>query len=735
MLSKKTFSANRAWVFFAGLATVNTLAFAQNLPPAEVSIERLNQYPLVQGRSPSAPSMSADGSKIVFGWNQTGERKLDLYVIDFPNGKPKKIVEASSIKDLPRQDDTRSEQDKKEALLYDGGIGGAQWAPDGKELMFSYKGRVWLVKPNGEDLHTIFDGAGGIGGVKYTEDGKSISYSNGQNVFLRDRKTGETKQLTFISKGGTAIGDYDFSPDGKWLAVQWSDSSKLGSYQMMDFSKDRATVVPVTRMWNGDLAEDNQIGIVPATGGLIKFVPDIPRYCWIKSASWSPDSKNFEVGWMKDDFKEYTISVIDPEKATKKDVYNEKAPEYTINDWRDVVWSRDSKRLIFGSDISNGVLINRSVFSMNVDGTDIKPVYKKLHDVGGFTRPKNSDRLILVTAARSPLTTEIKVLEPNGKETTHVVMKDGYSSPKAFNWADLPLVSDDGKRIATMASDRKINTELYSVEPEIKRLTMSQTPEFMKIKWADIKEVTFLSPDGRTIHGLMYTKPGMDMTKKHPAILSNIYADSGKAAWAGFMENYAATELDMVVLSVDFRSSWGYDGDFNAGYYRKMGLVDVDEAVAAKNFLASQSFVRPDRVGIWGWSYGGFLTCMTLLTKPGEFYAGVAVASVTDWKSYNEWYTRRRLGIVKDDKEWFEKTSPITYAGGLKDNLLLVHGVLDDNVLFQDTARLVQKMIEAGVHPDIMFYPRDDHSMGKDTSRPHVMSTILRYLYNKLNTP
>lgn len=709
--------------------------FAQNLPPAEISLERLNSYPLIHGRSPSAPAMAPDGSKIVFGWNQTGERKLDLYVISFPNGKPEKIVEASKITDLPRQDDTRTELEKKEAALYDGGIAGAQWAPDGKELMFSYKGRTWLVKPDGTNLRTFANGGGGIAGVKYTEDGNSFSYSNGTNVFLRDRKTGDTKQLTFVSKPGTSIDDYDFSPDGKWLAVQWSDSAKVGNYQMMDFSKDRATTVAVQRTWNGELSEDHQIGIVPAEGGVIKFVPDIPRYCWIKSASWSPDGKHFEVGWMKDDFMEYTISVVDPTAVTKKDIYKEKAPANSINDWRDVIWSRDSSRIIFGTDISNEALINRSIFSMKLDGSDIKPVYHKSHDVGGFMRPKHSDRIIMVTAARSPLTTEIRILEPNGKETVHVVMKDGYSTPKAFNWAELPLVSEDGTKIATMANERIQNSELYAVEPIAKRMTLSQTADFLKIKWADIKEVTFQSPDGRTIHGLMYTRPGLDLTKKHPAFLSNIYADSGKAAWSGYMENYAAMNLDMVVLSVDFRSSWGYDGDFNSGYYRKMGLIDADEAVAAKNFLASLPYVRSDRVGIWGWSYGGYLTCMTMLTHPGEFYAGVAVASVTDWKSYNEWYTRRRLGLAKEDKEWFEKTSPITYGGNLKDNLLLVHGVLDDNVLFQDTARLVQKMIEGGGHPDIMFYPRDDHSIGKDTSRPHVMATVMRYLFNKLNTP
>lgn len=721
-------------MFFVALAVAGS-AYAKDLPPSEISLQRLYSYPLINGRSPSAPSMSPDGSKIVFGWNQTGLRKLNLYVVDFPNGKPKLIVEANKIPELPRQDDSRSEQEKAESALYDGGISSAQWAPDSGELMFNYKGRTWLCEPDGSKLRPLVDGSSSIGGPQYTEDGKSFSYTNGVNVFKMDRKTGFMKQLTFLSKPRTSIEQYEISPNGKYLGVVWGDSSKAGAHQMMDFSKDRATVVPISRMWNGDLSIDNQIGVVSADGGVIKFVKDIPRYIWLKGFSWSPDGSKLAVAWLSEDFMKYTISVIDPVTAEKKDVYKEEAPAYTINDWRDIVWSRDSKKILFGTDIREGKLTNRAVYQMNADGSSIEPLYFELHDVGNWMRPKNSDRLVLVTAAHSPLTTEIVIQEPDGKRKEHVVMPGGYSTQKAFNWAELPLVSEDGKKIATMASARNINNELYAVEPVKKRITTSQLPEFAKIKWADVKEVSFPTSDGRKIHALMMTKPGLDLTKRHPAVVSGIYADSGKAAWSGWVENYMAMNLDFVVLCVDFRSSWGYDGDFNGGYYKKMGIIDADEAVDAKKFLVSTGFVKPDRVGIWGWSYGGFLTCMTLLTKPGEFHAGVAVASVTDWKSYNEWYTRRRLGLVKDDKEKiFEKTSPVYNAqNGVKDNLLLVHGMLDDNVLYQDTARLQQKLIDAGSHFDLMLYPRDDHSISKDTSRPHVYSTIVRYLWDKLS--
>lgn len=705
------------------------------LPSDPYSIERLQQYPIISGRSPAGAAMAPNGTRIVFGWNQTGGRKLDVWVLDYPNGAKRQIVDASKIDDLPRQDDSRTELEKKEQLLYDGGISGFKWSPSSDEILFSYKGRIWLVRPDGSGLHPLFDGNTGAHSADYSPDGKWIAYIQGVNVFRVDRRSGAIKQLTFVSKPQTAVESFDWSPDSKNLAVFWSDSSKSGHGVMMDFSKDRGEVVNIQRMWNGDLEVNNQVGIVPSEGGLIKFVDGLPRYLWLKDYAWSPDSSRLALGWIGGDFKSYTISLVLASSAKKLDVYKETAPKNYINDWRPIAWTRNAKQILLGTDIVDNSLTWRSIVSMDADGKNVRPVFAEKFDVGAMVRPKDSDRLVLVTAGRSPLTTEITVVEPDGKRTTHTVIPDGYSTPKNFDDAAAPLVSDDGTKMATLASDRKINSELYAVEPEMKRLTESQLPEFKKIAWADVKEVTFPGPEGQTLHGLLFTKPGADPNVRRPAVLSNIYADSGKAAWGGYVENYIAMNLDMSVLCVDFAASWGYGGEFDSAYYRKMGLIDADEAVAAKNYLSSLSFVRPDRVGIWGWSYGGYLTCMTLLTKPGVFNTGVAVASVTDWGTYNEWYTRRRLGLVKDDKDIFAKTSPITYAAGLQDNLLLVHGIMDDNVLFQNSALLAEKLIEAGKYFDIFVFPRDDHSIGKEASRPEVFGKIVRYLNEKLNAP
>lgn len=715
-------------------AALAGIAFGQKLPTPEMfPIERYFQYPLLNGRSPASPSLSPDGKTVVFGWNRTGERRLDLWSMDLPSGERRMVVEAAKIPDLPRQDDTRTQQEKDEAKLYDGGISGATWSPDSKEFLFSYKGRTFRMERGANYYTPIFDGSSGAGGYQYTNDGKYYVYLKGSNLYRMDRKSGQEKQLTFLSKANTSIDGFTISDDSKLIAIDWSDSSRLGSHVMMDFSKDRATVVNIRRNWQGEKSNDGQVGVVGIEGGIVRWVPDIPRYNWGKGIEFSPDSKTLAIAWYKEDFQEFTISTVDPVSLKKTDLYKEKAPSNYCTDFRPMSWTRDSKSILLGTDILDAKWAYRSVVKIDRESGKVERVYAEPHDVGAMARPKDSDRLILVTAKHSPLKTEITVVEPNGEKTEHVVMPNGYSSPKDFNAAISPMVSDDGKTILTMASDRTVNAELYLVEPKLRRLTESQLPEFSKVKWADMKEVTFQAPDGKTVHALLITKPGIDISIKRPAVISNIYADSGKMAWAGYVENYLAMELGYAVLCVDFRSSWGSGGELNSGYYKKMGLVDADEAVAAKNYLASLPYVNGDRVGIWGWSYGGYLTCMTMLTKPGVFDTGVAVASVTDWKSYNEWYTRRRLGQAAEDDETYKKTSPISYASGLQGNLLLVHGILDDNVLFQDTARLMQRMIDAGRYFDLMAYPRDDHSIGKDTSRPHVFANIVRYLYGKLS--
>ncbi len=722
-------------VLIAASLLLTTVSLAQLPPPKGFSIRRLSSYPLINGSSPGGAAMSPDGRHIVFSWNKDGQRMKDVWILDFPNGKPKQILKSADVPQFPRQEDKRTALQKDEQALYDGGIGRYQWSPDSKEILTQYRGRTWIFKPDGSNFHPLFDTQEQVSSPQYSPDGKYISFIRGGNVYRVDRTNGAVKQLTFMGGGGQSIDGVWWSPDSKTLAVQWSDSTKQGKGVMMDFTKDRAEVVNIGRGWIGEAGQNIRIGFVPAEGGVVKFVNGIPRYTWITDYAWSPDSRWFAFFHIDEDFKTATISAAIPSSSLRVDSYTEKAPKNYIPDFRKLDWTRDSKKILFTTDILDGKFGYRSLMSVSPFGGKVDKVFAKDFDIAGFERPKNSDRIILATLDRNPLWVDVTVLEPDGTTKKHVVYEDGCTTAPNFDDASLPLVSDDGRSMATSASKPTLNSELFALEPKEARLTVSQTEDFDKIEWADVTPVTFPGPDGATIYGTLITKKGIDKTKKHPAFLSNMYANSARQSWGGYNENYAANELDMVVLKVNFRASWGQGGEFNSGYYEKMGVIDSEEAVAAKKYLVGLGYVNPDRCGVYGWSYGGFLTDMIMLTQPGAFDTGVAIAAVTNWRSYNEWYTRRRLGLPKDNEAVYKKCSPVDHADGLQGNLLMIHGMLDDNVLFQDDVQLSELMIRKDKHFDEFFFPRSDHGISREHERPLVWEKTLGYLYTKLTRP
>ncbi len=719
------------------LIAIATSSFAGPLPDQNgIPFERFSQYPTLNGRAPQNLVFSPDGKKLVFSWNRTGVRKRDLYIMDFPAGEPKLLLDSKSVSDIPNQDDTRTEEKKKEQENYDGGLGGdAQFSPDGKEILLNYKGRTFTVSPEGKNLAPLFDGQFDASSFTYSLDNRFLLMIISGNLWRMERASGRLKQLTFITAGGASIDGYSVSPDSKNIGVSWSNENAYDSGVMMDFTKDRSQVQAISRMWQGNRAVDAQVGVVSMDGGMIKFMEGVPRFNWATGLSWSADSTRLAYGWNDEQFQNFTISQYVLSAGKSFTMYTEKAPKNYIPDFRPMTWTRDGKWLLLGTDILDGKFANRSVIKISPSGRDIQKVFAKNYDVCAMTRPINSDRIILMTQARSSLKGEIRILEPNGTETVHELIKDGWASGPDFDSCSLPAISDDGKSIASIPQAIGKPLELYSVEPVVKKITSSLLPEFAKVSWADVTEINFKAADGTPIHGYILTKPGLDKSIKHPAVIANMYANSGKMEWQGYIDNYMAVQLGMVVVKIDFRASWGQGGEFNSGYYKSMGIVDAQEAVAAKNYVVGLGYVNPNRCGVWGWSYGGFLTCMIMGTQPGAFHAGVAVASVTEWQNYNHWYTTRRLGLFSENAEAYSKSNPITYAKDIKGNFLLIHGMLDDNVLFQDSVRFSMKMIDSGVYFDEFFYPRDDHSIGKDETRPHVMTNIVKYLYEKLSQP
>jgi len=193
------------------------------------------------------------------------------------------------------------------------------------------------------------------------------------------------------------------------------------------------------------------------------------------------------------------------------------------------------------------------------------------------------------------------------------------------------------------------------------------------------------------------------------------------------------TDLGYTVLDIDYRASSGYGRDWRTGIYRHMGGKDLSDQVDGAKHLVEKYGVDADRIGIYGGSYGGFITLMALFTAPEVFKSGAALRSVTDWAHYNHGYTSNILNTPEEDPIAYRRSSPIYFAEGLKGNLLMAHGMVDVNVHFQDVVRLYQRLIELGKDNwEMAIYPVEDHGFVEPSSWTDEYKRILKLFNNTL---
>lgn len=288
-------------------------------------------------------------------------------------------------------------------------------------------------------------------------------------------------------------------------------------------------------------------------------------------------------------------------------------------------------------------------------------------------------------------------------------------------------LSPDGKWMAIRYSYSNKPWELYlqEVKPDTKQqqiTTLAQSAEFKSYSWRDPEIVTFTAKDGATVYARLY-KPATPHPSK-PAVIfvhGAGYLQNVHKWWSSYQREYMFNNLladnGYAVLDIDYRGSAGYGRDWRTGIYRYMGGKDLSDQINGAKYLVEKQGVNAKNIGIYGGSYGGFMTLMALFTQPGVFKSGAALRSVTDWAHYNHGYTSNILNEPYNDSLAYRRSSPIYYAEGLKGNLLMCHGMVDVNVHFQDIVRLTQRLIELGKNNwELAVYPLEDHTFAEWSS-------------------
>ncbi len=303
-------------------------------------------------------------------------------------------------------------------------------------------------------------------------------------------------------------------------------------------------------------------------------------------------------------------------------------------------------------------------------------------------------------------------------------------------------LSPDEKNLAIRFSKSNAPWELYLLDntsaknPQPVQVTRSISPEFLSYPWREAKVVTIKAGDGQDIYARVY-EPKQSNGKAVIFVHGAGYLQNAHKWWSQYFREYMfhnmLTDKGYTVLDMDYRASSGYGRDWRTGIYRFMGGKDLTDHTDGAQWLVKTYGVDPKKIGIYGGSYGGFITLMALFTAPDVFTAGAALRPVTDWAAYNQSYTANILNEPQADSLAYRKSSPIYHAAGLKNHLLICHGMLDVNVHYQDVVRLSQRLIELGKNNwELASYPMEDHGFVEASSWTDEYKRILKLFEEKL---
>lgn len=359
------------------------------------------------------------------------------------------------------------------------------------------------------------------------------------------------------------------------------------------------------------------------------------------------------------------------------------------------------------------------LYAVNADGSDPEALTSGDWEVLGVSIPEQRNRFHLRTSESSPFEAHAYWMDFDGGNRSALTAGEG-------SYAVTP--SPDGRRMAVIHSVANHPPELYVAEQRqganLEQVTTSPTQEWSSFPWVKPEIVRFAAEDGQQVPGRIYRPEDVGAESNGAAVIfvhGAGYLHNVHTWWSSYFREYMFHHFlaasGYTVLDIDYRGSAGYGRDWRTGIYRWMGGKDLSDHVDGARYLVAEEGIDPGRIGLYGGSYGGFITLMALFTEPDVFEAGAALRSVTDWAHYNHWYTSRILNLPDDDEEAYEKSSPIYFAEGLEGHLLIAHGMVDTNVHFSDVVRLAQRLIELGKEDwEMAVYPVENHGFVEPSS-------------------
>ena len=661
---------------------------------------------------PGPATWAPDGKTFVF--EQSGILKLYL-----PAEKTSQVIastEAINAAAITWTDDGPMEWTNRRART-----GGIEWSLDGKSLLYTGDGDLFLIRiPSGTWDQLTKTPEAEID-AQLSPDGKKVAYRRGSDLYALDIETRKETRLTSNGSATLINGGLDWvypeeiglsrafwwGPDSKSLAYLQFDIAREPVFPHEDLLKTRALFEPQRYPQAGENNADVRLGMVAAAGGPTRWfdVGDTRQTYLIARAGWMPDGKHVYVVRTNRVQNRLEARAIDTESGSASAIFRESDP-YWLNLKGDLRFLKDGKRFLWMSERDG----YRHIYLYSNDGKEVKQLTRGNWEVSAVEAvDETSGRVFYTSSQPTHLERHLYSVDLNGGSARRITkeagmhtismgMGGGYYLDAFSNLTTPPVTmlrSGDGRDVAVYRErDQKLTGEYEFLQPEI---------------------VQFPGADGTMLYGRLLKPAGFESGKKYPVVVM-VYGGPDVAlpvrnAWLGVSLEQVLAQRGYVVLQAENRGGAGRGHAFETAIYHHLGVTELADQIAGVKYLLSLGFADPARVGIRGWSYGGFMTINALLNAPAVFHAGFAGAPVTSWLNYDTIYTERYMGLPSENADGYASTALPRRAGNLQGKLLIAHNFEDDNVLFQNTLQLITALQNANKQFEMMVYPQKTHDV------------------------
>ncbi|MFN4261556.1 MAG: alpha/beta fold hydrolase [Gemmataceae bacterium] len=731
------------------------LAVVAMLPAAEPKREQpldahfLRDYAQTRGfllGRPVKPTPTPDGKAVLFLRSAARDPKQSLYEFDVASGQTKLLLAPEMLLKGEQETLTPAEKARRERLRVSaGGFTDYQLSEDGQLVLLGLAGRLFLLDRATGKVRELKTGTGTILDPKFSPDGKMVSYVRDHDVYVYDLATDQEQAVT---TGGTAhkthglaefvaqeemgrFSGYWWSPDSKFLAYTEADADGVEVWYVADPANPGQAPHPSYYPRPGKRNVKVRLGIIPATGGETVWIQwDATQYPYLGSVRW--DEQGPLTITVQDRLqKEIVLLQVDPASGKTTTLLTEKDPAW-VNLRQDVPrWLPNSEGFLWITEQPWGTHLTRH----DPNG---KVVAELSRDVEEILSVDHSSKMVYFRGRwGNPLGDVVARVSfaPNVK------MVDELLTDPDIRGINRAVIGKGGQIYVLTTTTPKYlprSTVFKADETRLGELpSVAENPAFTpQVEFVNVGRVIPHLSDGAGFWGAIIRPHHFDPKKKYPVIV-DVYGGPHHQHVVPAMRNWLIpqwlADQGFIVVAIDNRGTPGRGRDFERAIYQKFGSVPLEDQVAALQALGKKyPELDLERVGIVGWSFGGYLAALAVLKRPNIFKAAVAGAPVTDWEDYDTHYTERYLGLPQDSPEAYKEASLLTYADRLQRPLLLVHGTADDNVYFRHSLKLADALFRASKDFDMLPLPRLTHMVPDPVVMENLWGRIARHFRNHL---